>query len=201
MRQRDQLMKTNAQLFLDEMMVLFNYAFATTYYAAPDTAALIGTHTWKTPGSSTFSNAATAALSLSAVEALEEYAGAFTLPDGKKPTLNFDTIVVVKGSANSREARKLFAEKISPTSIGDINIYQGSKTVVETPHIAWAKRGYWFAHASNMENSLKLGIGMKPTLQEPLRQNNEAIRTNCMGFWKQGIVNMPFDWYGSDGTT
>ena len=200
-RQRDMLMKTNAQLFLDEMSVFLNYAFATTYYAAPDTAALIGTHTWKTPGADTFSNAATAALSLSAIEALEEYAGAFVLPDGKKPTLDFDTIIVVKGSANAREARKLFAEKITPTAVGDINIYQGSKTVIETTRIAWAKRGYWFARCSKMDNSVAMGIGMKPSLQEPLRDKNEAIRTNCMGFWKQGIINMPIDWYGSDGTT
>lgn len=200
-RQRDQLMKTNTHLFVTESFKFLNYAFATTYYAAPDTAALIGTHTWKTPGASTFSNAATALLSLSAIEAMEEYAGRFTLADGKEMPIDFDTIIVKKGSANEREAIKLFAKDIKPTAVSDINIYQGTKTIVSTPYISYANRNYWFARASMLENSLKVGIGMKPSLQEPIRQNNEAIRSNCIGIWKQGIVNMPFDWYGSDGTT
>lgn len=200
-RERNELMKTNTQLFLDEMFIFLNYAFATTYYAAPDTAALIGTHTWKTFGADTFSNAATAALSMSAIDTLEEYAGNIVFPDGKKPSFDFDTIIVKKGSQNEREAKKLFAKDIKPTAVSDINIYQGTKTIIATPHIFYANRNYWFARASQHENSLKLGIGMKPTLQEPIRQNNEAIRTNCMGVWKQGIVNMPLDWYGSTGTT
>jgi hypothetical protein len=200
-RERDQLMKTNTELFLNEVFYFLNYAFATTYYAAPDTAALLGTHTWKTPGSSTFANNATKALSMSAIDDLEEYGGRFTLADSKYLPIDFDIIIVKKGSQNEREAKKLFAKDIKPTSVGDINIYEGSKTIVATPRITYANRNYWFARASQLENSLKVGIGMKPSLQEPIRQNNEAIRTNCIGMWKQGIVNMPYDWYGSLGTT
>jgi hypothetical protein len=122
------------------------------------------------------------------------------LADGKEFPINFDTIIVKTGSQNYREAIKLFAKDIKPTQIADINIYQGSKTIIATPRISYANRNYWFARASQMENSLKIGIGMKPSLQEPIRQNNEAIRTNCIGIWKQGIVNMPLDWYGSTGT-
>lgn len=199
MRERDALMAENTQLFLEEVFTFLNYAFATTYYAAPDTAALIGTHTWKTPGASTFSNAATKALSQSAIEDMEEYAGAFQLADGKALPLDLDTIIVKKGSANEREAIKLFAKDIKPTQIADINIFQGTKTIVSTPHISYANRNYWFARSSKLDNSVKVGIGMKPSLQEPIRQNNEAIRTNCLGIWKQGIVNMPFDFYGSTG--
>lgn len=201
MRERDALMRTNTQLFLEEVFIFLNYAFATTYYAAPDAAALIGTHTWKTPGASTFSNSATKALGQSAIEDLEEYGGRFQLADGKALPLNFDTIIVKTGSANEREAIKLFAKDIKPTAVADINIYQGTKTIVSTPHISYTNRNYWFARANGLDNCVKVGIGMKPTLQEPIRQNNEAIRTNCMGIWKQGIVNMPFDWYGSNGTT
>lgn len=199
MRQRNSLMNENTHLFVTEAFKFLNYAFATTYYAAPDTAALIGTHTWKTPGASTFSNAATAKISQGAIEALEEYAGRFTLPDGKEYPLDFDVIIVKKGSENEREAIKLFAKEIKPTAVADINIYQGMKTIVSTPYISYANRNYWFARSSQLDNSLKIGLGMKPTLQEPIRQNNEAIRTNCIGIWKQGIVNMPFDWYGSTG--
>ena len=203
-RQRDALMSTNTKKFVDEAFMFFNYAFATTYYAAPDTKAFIATdHTWNTTGASTFSNKLTKVLSQSAIEDLEEYGGAFTFSDGKEMPLDFDIIVVKKGSANEREARRLFAEKISPTAIGDINLYEGTKTIVAVPFITSANKNYWFAHASGLPtgNSLRLGIGMKPSLQEPIRQNNEAIRTNCLGIWKQGIVNMPFDWIGSDGST
>lgn len=198
-RERDQLMKSNTQLFLEEMFLFLNSAFATTYYVAPDAAALIGTHTWKTPGASTFNNSSTRLLSQDAIDDMEEYAGAFELADGKKMPINFDTIIVKTGSDNHREAIKLFAKEIKPTAVGDINIYEGTKTVIATPHLDDARQ--WFARSSQLENSLKLGIGLKPSLQEPIRQNNEAIRTNCMGIWKQGIVNMPFDWYGSTGTT
>jgi len=198
-RQRNELMATNTQLFLDEAFLFLNYAFATTYYAAPDTAALIGTHTWKTPGADTFSNAATKALSQSAIEDMEEYGGRVKLADGKEFPVDFDMIIVKTGSQNEREAKKLFAKDIKPTQIADINIYQGTKTIISTPRISYANRNYWFARSSKMENSLKIGIGMKPTLQPPLRGENEAIRTNCIGIWKQGIVNMPLDWYGSTG--
>lgn len=198
MRERDQLMRTNTQLFLEEMFSFLNNAFATTYYAAPDAAALLGTHTWKTPGAATFANNVSNLLSMTAIETMEEYGGAFALADGKKMPIDFDTIIVKKGSANHREAVKLFAKEIKPTAVADINIHEGTKTIIAVPHIDDARQ--WFARSSKLDNSLKLGIGMKPTLQEPIRQNNEAIRTNCMGVWKQGIVNMPFDWYGSTGT-
>lgn len=201
MRERNALMNDNTYKFLTEAFTFLNYAFATTYYAAPDAAALIGTHTWNTPGASTFANNATKALSMSAIEDMEEYGGRFALADGKEFPIDFDTIIVKKGSQNEREAKRLFAEKITPVAVADINIYQGTKTIVATPYITYANRNYWFARASKMENSLKVGIGLKPSLQDPIRQNNEAIRTNCMGIWKQGIVNMPFDWFGSTGTT
>jgi len=200
MRKRDALMKDNTYLFVDELFTFLNYAFATTYYAAPDAAALIGTHTWNTAGASTFSNKATKALSLSAIDDMEEYGGAFKLADDKAMPIDFDIIIVKKGSQNEREAIKLFARDISPVAVADINIYQGSKTIVATPHISSTNKAYWFARASRIENSLKIGMGITPSLQEPIRQNNEAIRTNCMGIFKQGITNMSFDWYGSDGS-
>lgn len=200
-RQRDALMKDATHYFLTEAFKFLNYAFATTYYAAPDAAALLGTHTWKTTGASTFANNVTEALDMDAIDTLEEYGGKFTLADGKEYPMDFDTIIVKKGSAAEREAIKILAKDIKPTAVSDINIYQGTKTIVSTPYISYANRTYWFARASREENPLKIGFGMKPSLQEPIRQNNEAIRTNCMFIFKQGIVNMPYSWYGSQGTT
>lgn len=201
--ERNALMDEARMTILEHMFTFLNYAFDTTYYAAPDAAALIGTHTWKTPGASTFSNKATKKFTLSALQDMERYAGAFRLPDGKPYPLKFDTIIVKTGSENEREATKLLAKNIAPVSIDDINIYQGGgKTIVSTPHIDSDKENYWFARASRLMtgNSLKMGFTSMPTMYEPIVQNDESIRTNCLGFWKQGIVNIPFDWYGSDGS-
>lgn len=200
-RKRNKLLVANTQLFLTEMFKFLNYAFATTYYVAPDGAALAGTHTWKS--GTTFANNATAILSQDAVDALDEYGAFFVDSAGVPMPLDFDTIIVKKGSANARMAKRLFAQGINPIHVADINIYEGEKTIIETPYIDPANKNYWFARASKNPdgNSLKMGIGEMPTLREPKPQNNEAIRTNCTGFWKQGIVNMPFDWYASNGTT
>ena len=193
--------------FLNEMFKFLNYAFVSTYYAAPDGVALCGTHSWNTPGASTFNNAGTAILTQEAMDELDEYGGAFLAPNSETGLmvpmpLDFDTIVVKKGSANSRMAKMLFASGISPIAVADINIYEGSKTIIETPYITSTNKNYWFAFASKdpMGNPLKIGIGEYPTLREPIRQNNEAVRTNCTGFWKQGIVNMPYAIFGSNGT-
>ncbi|MHC1728075.1 MAG: hypothetical protein AB9866_19075 [Syntrophobacteraceae bacterium] len=199
-RKRDALMNDNMFLFLENAFAFLNTAFVNTSYAAPDTVALCGTHSWKTPGASTFTNAGTKKLGTAAINDLHEYAGGFKVADGKYRPLNFDTIVVKMGSENEREAIKLFASDITPTAVGDINIYQGTKTIISTPAITYDNRNFWFARDSRIDNSLKVGVGIYPTLNEPLRESNEAIRTNCTGFYKQGIVNMPFDWFGFDGT-
>lgn len=198
-RKRNKLLIANKNLFLTEMFKFLNYAFATTYFAAPDGAALCGTHTWKS--GSTFANNGTAILTQAAVDALDEYGGALVDSAGVPMPLDFDTIIVKKGSANSRMAKMLFANGINPTAVADINIYEGSKTIIETPYITTANKNYWFAYASKDPNGnpLKIGIGEYPTLREPIKQNNEAIRTNCTGFWKQGLVNIPYSWFGSTG--
>jgi len=198
-RKRNKLLIANKNLFLTEMFKFLNYAFATTYFAAPDAAALGATHTWKS--GETFANNGTAKLTSSAIDTLEEYGGAMTDGAGVPMPLDFDTIVVKKGSANEREAIKLFSYGIKPVAVADINIYEGSKTIVSTPYITTANKNYWFAIASKDPNGnpLKIGIGEYPTLREPIKQNNEAIRTNCTGFWKQGIVNMPYSIYASTG--
>jgi hypothetical protein len=200
------LKASQTNFFVNRMFDFFNYGFVTTKYAAPDAVALFGTHSWATPGADTFSNAGTAKLTMSAIDALEEYGGNFLAPNSEDGImvpnpLDFDIIVVKKGSENAREAKRLFAMGISPVAVADINIYEGSKTIIETPYITYANRNNWYAFASKnpMGNPLKIGIGEYPTLREPIRQNNEAVRSNCTGFWKMGITNIPFAWYGSTG--
>lgn len=199
-RQRNQLLKTNAHLFLTNAFLMLNEAFdSTSDYLAPDGVEVCGSHTWKSGG--TFDNSDTQALDSAAVDSALEYAGAFTDPSGKEMPLNFDTIIVKKGSAAHRMAVKLFAVGITPTAVADINIYEGEFTIIATPYITSANKTKWFMRDSSLENSLAVGIGEYPTLREPIRESNEAIRSNVTGFWKQGVINMPFDWYGSDGTT
>jgi len=194
------LLRSATKTFLDEAFLMLNDAFAGTYYLAPDGKAFIADdHTWNSGG--TFDNKATAVLSETSVDDAWEYAGAFKDAAGIESPLNWTHIIVKKGSAAARTAKKLFAESISPVAVGDINIYQGELTVVESPFISSTNKANWFLRDASLDNPLKVGIGQYPTLREPIRLENEAIRSNITGFWKQGIVNMPFSWYGSNGTT
>lgn len=199
-RSRNALLRDNINLLLNGAFTFLNDAFAGSTYLAPDGVALCGTHTWAGQGDQ-FTNSATAALSDTAIDTLEEYGGAVVVPGTTQPMpVDYDVIIVKKGSANARMAKKLFAFGINPISVADVNIYEGSKTIIETPYISYANRNFWFARASKMDNSLAVGIGRMPSMNEPIKENNEAIRTNVTGFWKQGIVNMPLDIYGSQGT-
>lgn len=203
-RKRNQLLVDNINLFLTNVFKFLNYAFSSTSdYLAPDSVELCGVHSWNTDGASTFDNGVTAALDEAgtAIDTAMEFGGAFQDAHGRPMPISYDTIIVKKGSAASRVAKKLFAFGISPIAVEDINIYEGELTIIETPYITSTNKAYWFLRDSKMPlgNSCVVGIGEFPTLREPIKQNNEAIRTNATGFWKQGIVNLPFDWYGSTG--
>jgi len=200
--QRDQLLKaTQNKMLVSAFYMLNNAHNSAAVTLAPDSVELCGTHTWATGG--TFNNSATAALDADAVDDLEKYAGDFYDPtDTDRPyPHDFDIIVVKKGSDNANMAKKLFAFGISPIAVADINIYVGSKTVVETPYLTTANTNYWFARDSKFRNPLILGINRAPALREPIKESNEAIRSNCTAFWKRGIRNIPHSIYGSDGTT
>lgn len=200
-RQRNQLLKTNVQKLVTNAHLMLNEAFSSSsVYLAPDSVEVCGSHTWSSGG--TFDNAVTAPFDIDAYDTAWEYAGAFTDPAGKEMPLNWTHIVVKKGSAAHREAIRLFAKEIKPTAVNDVNIYQGEVTVVETPYITTTNKKYWFVMDLSTELSpLAVGIGEYPTMREPIKETNEAIRSNCTGFWKQGVINMPFQIYGSDGTT
>jgi hypothetical protein len=194
------LARAATKKFLDDAFLMLNDAFDGTYYLAPDGKAFIADdHTWNSGGA--FNNETTAVLSETAIDDAWEVAGAFKDAAGIENPLNWTHIIVKKGSAAARTAKKLFAESISPVAVGDINLYQGELTVVETPFISSTNKNFWFLRDASMDNPLKVGIGIYPTMNEPIRLENEAIRVNATGFWKIGIVNMPFSWYGSNGTS
>ena len=199
-RERNQLLKTVTHKFLTNAFLMLNESFdSSSDFLAPDGVEVCGSHTWNSGG--TFDNSDTQALDSAAVDTALEYAGAFTDPSGKEMPIDFDTIIVKKGSAAHRQAVKLFAKGITPTTVADINIYEGEFTIIATPYITTANKTKWWMRSSREDNSLAVGIGEYPTMREPIRESNEAIRSNVTGFWKQGVINMPYDWYGSDGTS
>jgi hypothetical protein len=198
-RQRNDLLTENRNLFLTNIFTLLNDAFDGTYYLAPDAVALCGTHVYKST-STTFDNSVTTVFGQDAIDELEEYGGAFADATGKPRPITFDTIIVKKGSDAEREAKKLFAFGITPTAVADINIYEGAYTIIATPYITTANKKFWFALASREKNPLYVGISKMPSMNEPIKQNNEAIRSNVTGYWKQGINCLPIGFYGSNGS-
>lgn len=201
-RQRNRALRDSKSFFVKSLMDFFNNAFDTTLYAAPDAKALYADdHTWKS--GLTFDNKLTAAFSESALQAALQQGSAIEDGVGEIMDLEYNTIVVKKNSDAAIEARKLFAHGITPTAVADVNIYEGSMTIIELPHIKTANAAYWFLFDTTMqeENPLYAGIGQFPRFTEPKLQNNEAILQNVEGFWKQGIVNMPYMTLGSNGTT
>lgn len=203
-RKRNAVLRAARHKFLTDAFYMYNNAFnnsATTL--APDGVELCGTHSWSTPGAATWSNKATAVLSSTAIDALETYAGAFVDAKGQPMPLTFDTIVVKKGSANAREAKKLFGMYgMKPTSVQDVNIYEGEYTLIETPYITATNANYWFALSLNsgFENPLYIGVHKMPSMNEPIRDKNESVFSSVTMFYKTGINNMPINVYGSDGT-
>ena len=90
---------------------------------------------------------------------------------------------------------------IQPVAVNDINIYEGEFRIISTPYITTTNKSYWFMKDSSYDNPVKFGITEMPSMKPVKIDDNEAYRSNVTGFWKKGIVNMPFNWYGSNGTT
>jgi hypothetical protein len=202
-RKRDALLKEANHYFITEIFEMYNDAFNSgADTLAPDGVELCGVHLWSTGASYGFTNYSTAVLSEQAIADLEEYAGALTDASGKPMPQSFNTIVVKKGSVASREAKKIFGMRgMVPTSVGDINIYEGEYTLIETPYITAAHKTYWFALAlSQFENPLYVGITKMPAMNTPVIALNNSVTSNATGYFKKGITNMPINVYGSTGT-
>lgn len=198
MRKRDHALMDAQYYFSEQLMNFFLYGDVTTKYAAPDTKALFATdHAWATGG--TFSNKGTAALSDSSIQAAMKAMGIVADSTGKLMRVRPNAIVVYENSTAAKTAIQTFAMGISPTTVGDINIYKGAMAIYELPMLDVTKAEDWFLFDTRMpdENPLYAGIGQFPHFTAPKVQNNEAIRQNIEGFWKQGIVNMPYMAYGS----
>jgi hypothetical protein len=199
-RKRNDVLTEMRNYFLEDIFTMLNDAFDGTYFLAPDGIALCGTHVYKAT-STTFDNAVTTVFGQDAIDDLEEYGGAFQDAFGKPRPITFDTIIVKKGSDAAREAKKLFGMYgMTPTAVADINIYEGQYTLIETPYITSTNKKFWFAVASREKNPLYVGITKMPSMNEPIKQNNEAVRSNVTGYWKRGINSLPIGFYGSNGS-
>lgn len=202
MRQRDRSLRSIHEHMNYSIHRMLNEAFtSTSEFLAPDGVELCGAHSWA--NGDAWTNKATAALSSAAIDAAFEYAGAFVDSAGQPMFQDWDTIVVKKGSAAHNEAVRLFAKDIVPTAVNDINIYEGGMLrVIATPYITTTNKNFWFLFASKLEESpLYMGITKTATLSDPILEKNNSVTTNATAFWKQGINNMPFNVYGSNGTT
>lgn len=201
-RQRDNLIRDVQNFFIsnDGIHGVYNDGFTGAEFLAPDGVELFGVHSWNTAGAATWDNSATTALSQTGVDTAMAFGGDFKDGSGKPFPQTYDTIFVKLGSSAEREAKKLFAFDITPTSTNDINIYRGEFTIVSSPYITTGTN--WFMmDTKRYDIPVYAGIGQMPHLTEPIKQNNEAIRQNAEGFWKIGINNQPFMMYGSTGTT
>jgi len=199
MEQRNQLLKTVSKQVMDDAFYAYNHAFDTgSTVNAPDGLELCATHTYN--GGGTFTNETTGALGETTIDTAWEYAGAFTDQSGKEMPLNWTAIMVKKGSAAAKKAIQLFASNINPTAVDDINIYAGMLKVVETPFISTANKANWFLIDENiMDSPVICGMVQTPTFQDPIKLENESIRSNIIGYWKTGINKLPISVYGSTG--
>lgn len=200
-RQRDGLIRDVRNRFITDIHSVYNDGFAGATFLAPDGVALFGVHSWNTAGAATWDNGVTPALSPAAVDTAFEFGGSFVDASGKPMPQSYNLIFVKLGGSAEREAKRIFAEGITPTAINDINIYEGGiVTIVSSPYIT-SLTAWFMMDTRDSDIPVYAGIGKMPQMEEPIVQNNQAIRTNAEGFWKVGINNMPYQMYGSDGTT
>jgi len=190
---------------------LLNQAFSSTSYLAPDAQVLCyGTHVWNSTGR-TFSNLlSSSALDLSVVDEVEKVGGAFVDSHGTNMPLNFKTIVVKKGGKAAQAAKRIFGfnrkmdvkDQYRPTTIGNIDIYVGEYTIIETPWLT-SNTAYFFVADRQMlgiENPLFVNFIERPQIQgDATLQKNLDFMYSVAGSFKFGCRNMPITLLGSPG--
>lgn len=178
---------------------ILNDGFTGTTFVGPDSEALFSnSHTWNSTGN-TLDNLLTGTDLETLAEEIEEYGANFVDAKGKISPKTFDTIIVKKGSDAHRKAVQLYAKDITPTQINDINVYQGTMTIIASPFITTATNVAYKASRGNIggENSIKLGMGAKPTWQAQQISDNGDIFYRIESWWKLGIFQLPQEWAGA----
>jgi len=182
---------------------VFNDAFDGAVLQTPGSLSIINTaHKWNT-SDTTFSNLlAGAALSSAVIDNVEKIGGSFVDARGTPMPLNFSQLWVKKGSKAAIAAKRLFGTGVVPTQIGEANIYEGAKTVIETPWIsgnAWDDTCYFFIDPSAQVNPFFLNFTERPTLRSGEIERNLDIVMPVIGSYKMGVRNTPYGIVGSKG--
>jgi len=202
-RERNVALRLARREIVKSIYSIINDAFTGTSFAAPDTVALIGTHTYNSTGATFNNKATTLSAGSGAVAKIDLYGANFTDAEGEHSPINFDVFIVKMASDNANALKQLFAKDVVPTTVGNVNIYAGERTIIETPFISNAD--HWFARSTtaliDSQNSVKLGMLENPTFQEKIIEKNGVINYPIEGWWKYGIYQLPIDWVGSDSTT
>lgn len=186
-------------------LLLNAFSTDTTPTLAPDGLSLINdAHTWNST-TETFDNDLDAIdFSAAAWDTVQKTGGEAVGAQGTGDvwTKNYDTIVVMKGSANARTARRLFGKGTalySPDQ-SNINIYETDNVrIIETPYFQSAPNR-WFALASGEDNPLVVKFIERPTLHEKQVQTNMDVVYPCTMSFEAGVVNMPLGILGSTGS-
>jgi len=180
--------------------IINGYTNAFTSFLAPDGVALCGQHVTKA-GVNWFNNRLTGnpKLTEASIEQLDTYGSELTAPSGDQMPIDFDAVIVRKNSPNAKMARKLFDCTIAPTKIGDINIYEGEKQVIEHPYLP---KDSWFAFNKELGNPITMLVRKKPIIDSEF-----ILKTSALGidypattYIKAFVKTMPFAFAGSDGS-
>lgn len=187
-----------------EMAVLLDYANASNAsfrILAPDLLPLASAaHVWKSTGTTFDNDFGTDAIDVAHAADVEAYAGAFVDAQGVAMPLSFNTIFVKKGGAASRQAKSVYASRnaqgqFTVTAIGDINLYSGAVTIIETPWMASGNDYVYVADATSLglSNPMFCEFIERPTVGENFTENaNLSWETPVSASFKFGIKNLPF---------
>ena len=208
-REKNNAITTMMAFIETEAHKIFNEAFSSTTYLAPDGLCLCNdAHAWKST-SATFDNLLSAGTVLSAtvVDAAEKYAGAFTDAEGNAMPIMLNKILVKKWGTAAQAAKRLFGVKnsagqYSPTSVGAINIYEGAYTIIETPYLT-SDTAYFFlgdAEQMGIDNPLFINFMQRPQIEGEFTQiKNLNWEASVAASMKFGIRNLPVTVLGDDG--
>jgi hypothetical protein len=176
---------------------VLNFATTSTYYVSPDGQPMISAnHLWNSTGATWSNLMASAPLTASVVDAAAAYGGAFVDAEDKPLPLNFDTIVVKKGGAASRAAKKLFgigtSNQYMATTIGGVNIYFGEMTIIETPYLTNGNAYFFLDMSGKYGNPFLFDIVKAPTVADIIAESNGDYVYPYSAFIKIGIQKQPF---------
>jgi len=153
---------------------------------------------------------AAAPLTLAVIGEAERRAGDFVWPDGVPMPMMLDTVIVKSGSEAARRAKQIFGvtennAQYRVDNSGNVNIYAGRYTIIETPYITWANANtrYFLTAMSDAMgmaewNPFFCNFIRRPGIRgECLVKDNLDYEYAYSGSFKFGVRNLPMHIRGS----